>query len=173
MHPTLQTLFDQLEQQRHELLRNLAHLSPEKYRLQPGPGKWSLAQILTHLMVAEQLSLAYMQKKSLGIATAGTTGWQEEIKMFVLVISQRMPLRYNAPSVVLENTPESLSYQELQVRWDDLRAGLQNFLEKISPADLTKKIYKHPVAGRMNVQHALRFFAEHIRHHWPQVKRLL
>ena len=44
----------------------LSEVPREKYHFRPG-NKWSVGQILTHLLTSERMALRYMKKKSLGI----------------------------------------------------------------------------------------------------------
>lgn len=172
MNIKLQILFDSLERERDSLLASIKNLSPDKQQHAP-EGKWSIQQILAHLIAAEKLSIMYLHKKMLGIKEAEDTGALEEIKMVLLQISQRLPLKFKAPRVVVENTPAYATFEELTADWDKTRSELKTLLEKFDDTQIKKKIYKHVRAGRLNIQHALMFFQEHIIHHTPQINRLL
>jgi hypothetical protein len=166
--------FDRLEEDRVSLLATLATLHESKLSSNPVIGKWSINQILTHLLTSEQLTLAYLKKKSLGIDKLRNSGLWESVRMFLLKWSQRFPiLKYNAPKHLLANTPEALPLDELARRWSHSRIELNHFLDSISDKDLHKLIYKHPVAGRFDVIQCLTFMREHYHHHLPQIKRLL
>jgi uncharacterized damage-inducible protein DinB len=173
MRPQLQSLFDSIEKERDSLLRLVSALPEDIYNRVPAPGKWSIAQIMTHLMVAEQLSLRYIKKKSLGIDSVKDSGVVEEIKFRLLQISQRLPFKFKAPTIVLENTPQALPLSELQIQWKAFREELGIFLSTIQDNHHRRMIYKHAVAGRLNVMQALRFFTEHIHHHRPQINRII
>src|SRR6185295_4654111 len=170
--PQLQRLFDTLEADRHWLLDQVRPLSAEQFN-RAAPGTWSLSQILSHLITAERLSRLYMNKKILGIQQAGNTGIWEEIKMVVVKLSQRLPFKFTAPKVVVENTPHYAELTQLASDWEKERAELKKLLEAFSDTQIKKKIYRHVRAGRLNIQHALIFFREHYLHHLPQIKRLL
>lgn len=173
MHPELKTIFQQLENQRNDILSEVDKLSPDQYTLSKN-GKWSIAQILTHIITAEKLSLSYMKKKSLGVDSLDNSGIFDDARYYFLKVSQYISfLKYKAPKVVVENTPPALSKAEVKREWDTLRSDLKTFLEKIEEKNLRKKIYKHAVAGRLNVKHAISFFEDHFNHHLPQIKRLL
>ncbi len=172
MNTKLQHLFDSLERERDTLIATLKNLSTDKQQHAP-EGKWSIQQILAHLIAAEKLSIMYLHKKMLGIKEAEDTGALEEIKMVLLQISQRLPLKFKAPRVVVENTPAYATFEELTADWDKTRSELKTLLEKFDDTQIKKKIYKHVRAGRLNIQHALMFFQEHIIHHTPQINRLL
>ena len=172
MAPSLQILFDSLEMERHQLLELVTKLSHERFH-EAKPGKWSVSQIIAHLIAAERLSLRYMNKKILGIRETGNTGIWEEIKMVLLKLSQRLPFKFKAPASVVENTPAYTDIGQLRADWEIERAELKTLLEKFNDTDIKRKIYRHIRAGRLNIQHALIFFREHYYHHLPQIKRLL
>ncbi|HEY3404135.1 MAG TPA: DinB family protein [Ohtaekwangia sp.] len=174
MHTKLQRIFDVLEADRKEWLDKVSSLSDEQFKASPAPGKWSVSYILTHIMTAEQLSVLYMRKKALGVNELDNSGIIESLKLLFLKASQRIPaLKFKAPKVVVEKTPESLSFEELSTKWAASRESLRKFLDSIEDKNLRKKIYKHTIVGRLDAVQALEFLREHFRHHLPQIKRLL
>jgi uncharacterized damage-inducible protein DinB len=172
MNTELLQIFKKLEKDREQLLNSLTHLSPEQYHRNVH-GKWSASQILTHLLTSERLALIYMKKKSRGLASLNNSGWLEPIKLFLLQVSQRLPIRYKAPKPILDHTPPALGFDELKEQWSTSRMELKIFLETIDEENVRKMIFKHPVAGRFNATQGLTFLHEHMLHHLPQIKRLL
>lgn len=172
MNTKLQQLFDSLETERNDLLASVRNLSPDKQQHAP-EGKWSIQQILAHLIAAEKFSVMYINKKVLGINEVEDSGILEEMKMVMLQVSQRLPFKFKAPRALVENTPAYANLDELIADWEKTRAELKVVLEKFDDTQIKKKIYKHVRAGRLNIQHALMFFREHIIHHTPQINRLL
>jgi len=173
MNQQLHKLYHKIELQRNQLLQSLQTLPGEKlnYHLS---GKWSINQIIAHLITAENLSIQYLNKKILGINEVKDSGFVEELKMVLLVASQRMPLlKFKAPKFVVERTPGETEINKLADEWDKTRAELKNILDHLPDQYLNRKIYKHVRVGMLNIQHALKFFHEHIAHHTPQVKYLL
>lgn len=172
MAPSLQENFSRLERQRSELLNLFKSLPEEKFHVAP-TGKWTVAQIITHLITSETLSLGYMRKKSLGIEGLKDSGLKQVVVFWLLKISQRIPVRYKAPKAVLENTPQPFSKDELLSRWDHVRLELKSFLDALPEAHCRRLIFKHPVAGMLDARQTVGFMYEHVLHHLPQVKRLL
>lgn len=172
MEKILAHQFDLLEKQRHQLLDQVRQF-PTVFNDRPGADKWSVHEILAHLITAEKLSVQYIEKKRQGIDMVGNTGLIEELKLGVLKISQRLPLRFTAPKMVVAATPSYSSIEDLTADWDAVRASLKQILEQIQENQLRKKIYKHFILGRLNIVHAVKFLQEHVNHHLPQVIRLL
>jgi hypothetical protein len=174
LSPFFRSIFDELERQRVEILDRVKTLPDEKFNYKPSDEKWSISQILTHILVAEQLSVGYMKKKALGITQLENSGLSAGFRLQILIISQRIPsLKFKAPGIVLANTPQAYPMAELQSRWEAHRQDLQVFLDGIENQHEKKVLYKHPVAGRLDARQAMVFFREHIIHHLPQIKRLL
>lgn len=173
MNPALQKLVDRIESQRQLTLDSIKGLSEKELNQSPAEGKWSVAEILSHLIAAERLSILYIQKKIQGIQQAGTSGLWEEIKIVVLIVSQRIPgLTFRAPPRVVENTPQYKTFPEILAAWSVVRSELKLLVEKMPDSALSRLIYKHPAAGYLSIRHALIFFYEHVYHHGPQLKRL-
>jgi hypothetical protein len=172
MNSRLQSLFDSIEKQRHVLLSTLKNLPSEKLD-NHAPNKWSINQIIAHLISAEQLSVRYINKKILGIDQAVDTGFYEELKMLLLQISQRLPFKFTAPKIVVENTSTERDITGLIEQWDLVRAELKMLLEKIEDHQIKRAMYRHVRVGLLNIQHALKFFGEHVTHHAPQIKKQL
>lgn len=174
MNTTFQSIYDELEHQRIEILNQVKGLTLEKFDHKPSPQKWSISQVLTHILIAEQLSVGYMKKKALGIDQLKNSGVLESVILELLKISQRIPaIKFKAPNVVLANTPPAFPLAELTKRWEAHRADLKTFLESWGDKNIKKLVYKHPIAGRLDARQAMVFFREHINHHLPQIKRLL
>jgi hypothetical protein len=174
LNKAFQSIYHELERQRATVIDQVKDLSVEKFNYTPFPGKWSISQILTHILVAEQLSVGYMKKKALGIDQVASSGLSAACRLQLLIISQRIAtIKYKAPAVVLANTPPAFAMAELISRWEAHRQDLKVFLDSIEDKNIKKIIYKHPVAGRFDARQAMVFFREHINHHWPQIKRLL
>ena len=174
MHPSIQPLFDQLEARRESILNSFHSFSNERFNQRPSKNKWSAAEILSHLLTAERLSVAYMQKKAQGISGLSRTGLWEEVKLAILILSQRIPgLKFKAPKRVVEGTTVLRSLPEITAAWTTVRKDLRALLENLPAEYLDRKLYRHPVAGYLNPVQAVIFFREHLIHHSPQLQRLL
>lgn len=172
MNPRLQSIFDSIETQRLSLLSSLKNLPSEKLNHHL-PNKWSINQIVAHLIAAEQLSLQYISKKMLGIEQAVDTGVYEELKMILLQASQRLPIKFKAPKKVIEYTLPETDIIKLIEQWDNVRQELKSALEKFEDHQVKRGVYRHVRVGMLNIQQAVKFFGEHVRHHTPQIKRQL
>lgn len=88
-------------------------------------------------------------------------------------MSQRLPIKFNAPKPVVASTSTYSNLDELVADWDLTRKELKEVLEQIKESQLKRKVFKHPAVGKLNIVQAVEFMGEHIAHHLPQVNRLL
>ena len=173
MNSILQSHFDLIEKQKDDILNAVKPLTEAERNLPPHPGKWSINQIIAHLITAEKMTLSYMQKKVLAIDKTKNAGLLEELKMVVLYLSQRLPLKFNAPNAIVERTTNYGSLDQIEKDWQAIRKDLRNFYASLRDDQINRKIYKHIIAGRLSAKHSLIFIHEHSLHHLPQVKRLI
>lgn len=143
------------------------------FDIKPSDSQWSIHQVLAHLIAAEKLSVSYLEKKLNGIEEVRDTWLWEDLKMLLLKISQRLPLKFKAPKKVVESTPTYPSFHSLEEDWIKTREALKAQLLRIKDDQVKRKIFKHVVAGKLNILHALDFLAEHVNHHRPQLDRLV
>ena len=73
----------------------------------------------------------------------------------------------------MRTIPEGIAIEELTLRWNNSRMQLKELLESLPESLLDKYIFKHPVAGKMNIYGGLDFLKEHVRRHEFQIKKLL
>lgn len=172
MNAALARQFRELETQRSAILQVWGNYRWEQLN-QALPGEWSAHQVLAHIITAEKLSVRYMEKKILGIHETADANWNEAVRMLIFKVAQRLPLRYRAPARLVESTPSYPSLEAMVMDWEQVRTDLKNLLEKIRDEHVRRQIYKHPIAGMINIQHAMVFYYEHIHHHQKQLNRLL
>ncbi len=171
MHSEIQLRFEQLQNsKRHfeEVISAAAH-NPHA----AAEGEWSIAQVVEHLLASEKGTLGYMKKKSSG-------GWDvledeaEQHRVNSAAINARLESneRYKAPDVLPEPT-NTLALDALLNTWNELRNEMDAFLEGVEPRHLHKLVFRQPAAGMLTVLQALEFMDAHLRHHIPQLERIM
>lgn len=161
-----------LEQLRTEAVNRLADLGPAAVNRQPAAGGWSAAQVLFHVVEAERLSLAYLLKKTQKPDLIPRSGVLSAVKSRALSLFLKLPLKVSAPARTAD-VPDSVEMSVLERDWDEVRAGWREFLETFPSELADKAIYKHPVAGRLNLEQTLRFLVDHLERHLGQIDRVL
>lgn len=174
VNPQLQRLYNKIEYQKREVFDLISPLSPDQIRQKPFPGKWSISEIVSHLIAAERLSVSYIQKKIQGVKQIKDSGFKEELVMLLLKTSQRVQgLKFKAPKYVKDNMVIYPDVETLKSEWTKTREDLRQLLENVEDKHLKRKIYKHAIAGYLNIQHAVMFFKEHVTHHTPQIRKIV
>lgn len=154
------------------LLDKMQAYSETVLNRRPADGGWSAMQTIHHLILSEELSLAYVRKK-LGfnpeLDAVGLGAWW---RSFLLWLSLSSPLKFKAPAAISkENLPEYASLPDSRERWLRVRAEWAEFFEKMPDALSDKEVYKHPRAGKISWGGMLWFFETHFKRHRKQMMR--
>lgn len=143
------------------------HYSPETYMKSPGNGKWSLGQVYSHIITANQLTVRGMYKCLRGEARHTTEKPRISARM-ILLLGFIPPLNLQVPRIVEEATPQ-LSREEAFESLKKLKDDLHSIMNAPEwPVDLK---FKHPFLGPMNIKEWMRFMQIHTRHHLRQITR--
>ena len=161
-----------LEKLRSELLGRLSDLNSETLNRKPAAGGWSAVQVLAHVIQAERLSLGYLRKKTQKPELIPRSGVICALKSRALGLFLRLPFKVSAPGRTAE-VPESAELQDLEQDWAAVRSDWRDFLEDFPPGLAGKAVYKHPIAGRLNLEQTLRLLIDHLRRHTRQIERTL
>ena len=160
-----------LEERRRQLFERLEGLDPDFLNRRPGVGRWSMIQVMCHLIRAEELSLSYIQKKvdkPEGLLDVTVSGW---LRVLGLAVALRSPLRVKAPGAAAD-VPEREDLAKTRRHWDEVRSQWRALVERF-PRELERKgVFRHPFAGRMTLNQSLAFTVEHVRHHEKQIEAI-
>jgi len=165
-------IFNELEVNRQSLFDKLDSLNDNSLNFTPDERSWSVVQVCHHLIVSEELSLLYLNKKLKYKSNIASSGIGSSLRSFSLNLALRLPFRLSAPQRVSE-FPENLDWADLKNRWLQVREGLQQRLTNIPEEYEDKLVYKHPSAGRLTLYQMLSFFKIHISRHEGQIMRIL
>lgn len=166
----LTRIMDLLEQERVELLNRLDQRPPDALAIAPGPGQWSVAQVVLHLATIEESALRYLRKK-LEVKGHGPAGHGSSWRLMLLNVAMWLPIKFKAPPVVAR-TPVC-SYAEARERWCAQRTEMLKTYAELPDALITHGLFKHPTAGKLNVVQSLRFVRQHMLRHRRQIDRAL
>jgi uncharacterized damage-inducible protein DinB len=172
MKPKIQNLFHQLESQRLGLIQELSKLDNSTLNKRPKPEAWSVMQNLLHLVMAEASSVAYMRKKLSFTSQLPKAGFKSRFRRMLLSFAFALPFKFKAPKG-LDTLPEFTDFNELSNKWASQRLDLQGFIETLPDNVIDSEIWRHQVAGKMNIAQMLDFFYEHVKRHQGQIKRTL
>jgi uncharacterized damage-inducible protein DinB len=162
--------FALLESDRQQLLARLDPLDPLLLGARPSPMAWSVAQVITHLAMAEEGVLAYLRKK-IQYGGHGPVGRSAPFRLAFLNLALDLPIKYKAPRAVA-HVPVT-DHATARARWDAVRTALRSTLVDLEEEVLDHGLVKHPSAGKFTPVQGLRFMRKHVRHHRGQIVRTL
>ena len=172
MNAQLEKQFNQIEEQRKDLFNELKGFSDELLNKKPAPEKWSVAEVIAHLITAEEMSLKYLQKKTQDTSTAKPESFNSKWRWLLVQIVFTFNIKFKAPEIV----EPKLGYQsqaDLEKKWTDVRSQIAAILNKLSDKEINTELWKHAVAGKLNLYHMVEFFGVHTGRHKKQIERTL
>ncbi|HXM50537.1 MAG TPA: DinB family protein [Pyrinomonadaceae bacterium] len=173
MNPRLEEVLNYLDSER-TALREAIELVPTGLRdKEPGPDRWSVAQVLQHLVMIERRIGMGMTK---WVADANAAGVGPELETSSVLNSLDLALiadrsrRRNAPDEVRPDgkLDAASAWTALEQTRAALRAG-------VTPGDglaLSEVIQPHPVLGPINIYQWLLFVGSHETRHTGQVREI-
>jgi uncharacterized damage-inducible protein DinB len=157
-----------------DLIQKLSTHSFEQLNRKPADGGWSAIQTMHHLILSEEKSIQYVEKKVQYGADAPQVGLKSWARMAALKLFLWAPFKIKAPgNVSPENLPEGVSLEDTQKRWMAVRTKWDVFFEKMPDEYAQKELFKHQVAGRMGFEHMIDFYVSHFNRHYAQIMRAL
>jgi len=171
MRAKLNSTFDEIEVLKTDILTDFEQLSIHQLSFKPNSRKWSLLQVIEHLMLAETGSLNYVNKKLLDPSTLEAYSFKAAFRFKLLQLIFKSPIKIrNRPTSVTPTLEPDI--KDVKLRWDIARKALRKFIDAYDDNTLKKLVYKHPFAGRINALQMILFFKLHIKHHKKQIERI-
>lgn len=170
--PKLEERWNLLDEGWKKMMALVDGLSKEQFAWQPAKGQWSIDQVLYHLYIAENGSLAYLKKKTSGSNTIPQAGVINELKWQGLKRALVSKKKWKAPAVVA-NIPPVEDLDALIRDFGNTRKECREYVDGLPMNRRTAEVFKHALAGRLNVYRMLDFFIHHFEHHGYQIERIL
>ena len=172
--PEVVAAISRLNESLDQAFIRLERLSNDQLHETPGPSRWSIAQILSHVRLSEELSLRYVRKKLSFDPVLPDAGLWTDIRSFLLDLFLRSPIKIKAAQGVrTENLATGIEWNAFKNRWHDQRSDLATYLLALDPKWAGKEIYKHPLVGRITIPQMLRFFQGHFDRHERQIQKVV
>lgn len=155
------------DERRNALLDEMEALEPGKLHARPIPGKWSILEIVEHLVLAERVVFQDLPDPS-QLKVRKPRLKQRFFYLLVLFV-----LRADIPVGVISTAmlPQGgRDLAELRRLWDENQAWLRACAESIGPQGIHRAILKHPVAGPINLRQATLMSRIHLERHIRQIR---
>lgn len=171
MNPQLEAQYLKLEETRNQLLDKLEGLDEDLLNTSPAAGKWSVNQIIAHLIQVEQITNTYIQRKVQKQGTLEDASIRHTFRSLLLKLALHSGMKFKAPDVVA-TVPDRSSLSVLRSQWDNSRYHLEDTLTEL-PQDLMDKcLFRHPSAGPLSITQTMTFLQDHFHHHARQIAHL-
>ncbi len=159
-----------LEAKREKLFVKLGEGSHSVLEKKPKKDKWSVLQILYHMMLAEEGSLKYVKKKLSYQPNLKSENILTKLRTKLLIWGLKSPFKFRAPAGFDEKSfPSMIRLEDLDSRWMQGRMDHLKFIREMDDYLLDMEIYKHPIAGRITVEGMLKFYHAHFDRHQQQI----
>ncbi len=174
MTPQILEHLNRLDTSLNALFERLLQQDPSYLDQKLSPERWSVYEVMQHLMLSEGNSLKYLRKKSLGLAELKPAGVRAEFRTWLLELIMRSPIKFKAPKgASVEVFVPVESFAALSGQWQKQREELRQFLSELPLEIFDKEVYRHPRSGMLSIEGMLRFFQVHFDRHSKQMERIL
>ena len=166
----IQAIYDRLVAKREQLLKRLDSLESGVLSFKAGPDKWSIVEVVEHLVIAEDDLIAQLTEEGhspvLDIESRSAKKYQTVIKVMERDIEVDVPHESMEPR-------GRVALEDLLHQWHDIRKTLLGLLAGIKKEKIHAMIYRHPYAGPLDISETLHFFEVHYDNHMRQIDRIL
>lgn len=173
MHPRMEETLEYLESQRAALRDAVELVPPAQRDQQPGPDRWSVAQVLQHLALIEERVTMLLSKRIGGARAAGLGPELEASSVLDSIPTSRIVDRSQPVSAPDGFRPESnidaaIAWAKLEKSSDALRAAALTG----DGLALSEVMHTHPVLGEVNLYQWMLFVGSHKARHVAQVHEI-
>lgn len=168
----LQRISDELDAMRARVLGEVAGLSERQGEWKPGPGEWSVGEVLDHLVKAEGIggkliSVTLKRAEERG-ALLPYPGEVEEFPWTPPTPDDRWMVQVPEPAAPTSSQP----IEGLRKAMSEQAHWTRKTLERLAGVDPRGYAARHPILGEMNLAQWCRFAAFHMRVHLRQIQEV-
>lgn len=165
----IQETFKSLGKKYGKLLQHLNSLSDDVLYFKAQADKWSIVEVIEHLVMAEENMLAQLTD----VTSAQTLDPQDRsaknYHIVIKVMTKDIPV--DVPDKSMEPHGQ-ISLAELLVRWDDTRKKTRAYINGIDSEKVGDLVYRHPFAGPLDMAETLRFIDVHFDNHMRHIDKI-
>jgi len=169
MPTPLTPLIQALDAERTALLAELETLPVARLKAQVSPGRWSMLEIVEHLVAAERVILQGLPPVAELVARPRRLKHRLTYLVVTLVLTLRIPVKAPSRRMLPSGTRE---LADLRLEWDDHLRWLRDYATSLAPGQPLPAVFTHPVAGPITLLQALRMDLKHLRIHARQIRSL-
>jgi len=168
--PNIQKQHESFKKKREDLLQQLGSLSSEVLSFKAAPDKWSIVEVVEHLVIAEKDLLKQLSTNVPTSTLDPESKTPEKYQTVIKVMVRDIPV--DVPDESLQPHGR-LPLNELLRLWDAMRKRLAELLAEIKSENIGNPVYRHPYGGPLDISETLQFFEVHFDNHMRHIDRIL
>jgi hypothetical protein len=165
----IQETFQQLETKYGKLLQHLNSLNHDVLHFKAGTGKWSIVEVIEHLVMAEENALEQLTGAASGPPLDPRDRSAKNYHIVIKVMTQDIPV--DVPDESMAPLGQ-IGLAELLERWKDTRQRTRAYIDGIQPENVGGLVYRHPFAGPLDMAETLRFIDVHFDNHMRHIDKI-
>lgn len=154
---------------RGALLDEMGALDAAKLAAKPLAGKWSILEIIEHLILAERAVLHGLPEPSLLSERERRLKHRFSYVIVMFVLKYGIPVQVPSPAMVPQG---DRSLDELRRLWDENQEWLRAYISRLDRKGFRRAVFEHPIAGPLSVEQAVHMDQVHLNTHVRQIRRL-
>lgn len=155
---------ERVDRIRSDLLAELDELDAAVLASHPVPGKWSVLEIIEHLVLAEDAVLRRLESSERPEARRTL---RDRIAYQVVMLILRFDIPVKVPSKAMVPQGER-DFPTLRAEWDENHRALRERFAALDALDRTLAV--HPIAGPMDAARTVAMLDVHTRRHIRQIR---
>jgi uncharacterized damage-inducible protein DinB len=170
MITNIQDKFEHLTRRRQTLLEKLDSLSTGELKFKAGQDKWSVVEVVEHLVIVEDDLLHQLSYNTMNSTLDSKLRSFEKYKAVIKVMERDIPVDVPDPRAEPQG---QVTLDKLLDRWEDIRKKLHQLIDGMNPENKDRPVYSHPFAGPLDISETLHFFEAHFDSHMRHIDRIL
>jgi hypothetical protein len=166
---TLENRLQAFDDTRRGLLDEMEALSPALLVAKPIAGKWSMIEIVEHLVLAERAVFKGLPDPSRLVENRRDLGHRGRYLLVMFILTSSIRVRVPSPAMVPQGARGLAGLRRL---WDESQRWLGSCIAHLGPGAGRKAVFEHPIAGPLTVSQAVRMGQVHVEGHVRQIRRL-
>jgi hypothetical protein len=166
---TLEKRIQAFDDTRRGLLDEMEALDPALLVAKPVAGKWSMIEIIEHLVLAERAVFKGLPDPSRLVENRRDLGHRGRYLLVMFILTSSIRVRVPSPAMVPQG---DRGLAELRRLWDESQRWLRSCIAHLGPGAGGKAVFEHPIAGPLTVSQAVRMGQVHVEGHVRQIRRL-
>ncbi len=157
------------DQKRRALLDEMEALDSAELVAKPLADKWSILEIIEHLVVSERAVLQGLPESSRLRERKRRLKHRFTYLIVMFVLRARIHVKVPSPAMVPRG---NRTLGELRRLWDENQEWLRAYTARLDREGFRRAVFEHPVAGPLAVGQAVHMDQFHLDTHIRQIRRL-